>query len=216
VFHKPDAYFDEAPWRRAPGGGPILINMIHEVSNLRRLVGEIAAVQAFSSNATRGLLVEDTVAINLRFANGALGTFLLSDTGACAKSWEQTAQENAAYAASPDEDCYTIVGTRGSLGVPTMRVRRYEHAGDASWFTPFATHTVAFARSDPLAAQIDHFVAVIRGEAEPLVSARDGLQNLRIVEAIVEAAKTGGVVETIVEAATNGAVEARPRQGARS
>ena len=39
--------------------------------------------------------------------------------------------------------------------------------------------------------------AVIRGEAEPLVSARDGLQNLRVTEAVVEAARTGSVVRTV-------------------
>jgi len=36
----------------------------------------------------------------------------------------------------------------------------------------------------------------IRGEAEPLLTARDGLQNLRAADAIVEAAKTGRLVET--------------------
>ncbi len=39
---------------------------------------------------------------------------------------------------------------------------------------------------NPLAEQIAHFAAVIRGEAEPLVSARDGLQNLRVTEAVVQ------------------------------
>jgi predicted dehydrogenase len=49
---------------------------------------------------------------------------------------------------------------------------------------------------DPLERQIAHFADVIRSKAKPLVSARDGLQNLRVVDAIVEAAKTGCVVST--------------------
>ena len=89
--------------------------MIHEVHNLRMLCGDIVAVQAFASNATRGFAVEDTVAINLRFANGVLGTFMLSDTAACPRSWEQTSQENKAYPTYDDEDCYVITGTNGSL-----------------------------------------------------------------------------------------------------
>ena len=199
VFYKPDAegYYDGPnAWRKAPGGGPILINMIHEIGNLRAMVGEIVAVQAFASNATRGFEVEDTVAINLRFANGALGSFLLSDTGAAPKSWEQTSQENKAYPTYDDEDAYTIVGACGSLGVPTMRLRYYENREERSWFKAFTTRTVPVEREDPLALQIEHFAAVIRGEQEPLVTCRDGLQNLRVTEAIVEAARTGRVVTT--------------------
>jgi len=194
VFYKPDNYFDEAPWRRQPGGGPILINMIHEVGSLRRMVGEIVAVQAFTSNATRGFPVEDTVAVNLRFVNGALGTFLVSDTAGSAKNWEQTSQENKSYPTYPDEDCYTIIGTNGSLAVPTMRIKYYERKEDRSWWKPFRTRVIELVRKDPLAEQIEHFAAVIRGEAEPLVTARDGLQNLRVTDAIVEAAKTGRTV----------------------
>jgi predicted dehydrogenase len=89
AFFKPDEYFADAPWRREVGGGPFLLNMIHEAHNLRMLCGDIVAVQAFSSHATRGFPVEDTVAINLRFISGALGSFMLSDTAACARSWEQ-------------------------------------------------------------------------------------------------------------------------------
>jgi predicted dehydrogenase len=190
LFYKPDHYFDEAPWRREPGGGPILLNMIHEVGNLRAMVGEIVAVQAFASTALRGFPVEDTVAINLRFANDALGTFLLSDTAASAKSWEQTSRENKSYPTYPDEDCYLIAGTDGSLAVPTMRLKTYARKEDRSWWKPFQTSVAPLERADPLARQIEHFGAVIRGEAEPLVTARDGLQNLRVTEAIVEAART--------------------------
>jgi predicted dehydrogenase len=197
VFYKPDSdgYFDGPnAWRRRPGGGPILINMIHEIDNMRAMVGEIVAVQALASSATRGFEVEDTVAIGLRFANGALGTFLLSDTAASPKSWEQTSRENDAYASCDDEDAYVIVGTMGSLGVPTMRLRYYERKDDRSWFKPFRARVEAVEREDPLANQIAHFVTVIRGEAEPLVACRDGLANLRVTEAIAEAARTSRVV----------------------
>jgi predicted dehydrogenase len=195
VFLKPDHYFTDAPWRREPGGGPILINLIHEVHNLRMLCGEIVAVQAFASNETRGFAVEDTVAINLRFANGALGSFMLSDTAACARSWEQTSQENKAYASYDDEDCYVIAGTNGSLSVPTMRMKTYPRAADRSWWKPFEVSVAGMVRDDPLKHQIEHFGAVVRGEAKPLVSARDGLANLEVTEAIAEAAKSGRVIE---------------------
>jgi predicted dehydrogenase len=196
TFLKPDHYFDDGPWRREPGGGPILLNMIHEVHNLRMLCGDIAAVQAIASNAVRGFKVEDTVSINLRFANGMLGSFLLSDTAACPKSWEQTSQENKAYPTYDDEDCYTITGTNGCLSVPTMRIRTYPRPEDRSWWKPFESGVVGMIRDDPLKHQIEHFGAVIRAEAQPIVSAEDGLKNLKITEAIVEAAKSGKVVET--------------------
>ena len=196
MFYKPASYYDEAPWRRQPGGGPILINLIHEIGNLRSLAGEIVAVQAFASSAARGLPVEDTVAINLRFASGALGNFMLSDTAASARSWEQTSRENKAYATYPDEDCYVVVGTRGSLAVPTMRLKVYDRDEDRSWWKPFRTAVAGVDRSDPLAHQLAHFCAVVRGDATPLVSVRDGLQNLRVTEAIAEAARTGKVIST--------------------
>jgi predicted dehydrogenase len=196
VFYKPAEYF-ESPyeWRTRRGGGPILINMVHEAGSLRAMVGEVVAVQAFASSATRKLEVEDTVAIGLRFANGALGSFLLSDTAASPRSWEQTSQENAAYASYPDEDAYVIVGDRGSLGVPTLRVRRYPPDADRSWRTAFASDKFAVERADPLARQVLHFAKAIRGEEAPLVTARDGLQNLRVVDAIARAAKSGSTVE---------------------
>lgn len=198
VFCKPaaDGYFDGPnEWRRRPGGGPILINMIHEVDAMRSLMGEIVAVQAQASHATRGFEVEDTVAITLRFVGGALGTFMLSDTAASPRSWEQTSQENQAYATYDDEDSYVVMGTHGSLSIPTMRLRTYARDEDRSWFKPFATEVVPMQRADPLALQIAHFAEVIRGNAKPLVSGRDGLQNLRVVDAIARAATAGGTIE---------------------
>jgi len=195
LFYKPDDYYDVGGgWRREPGGGPILLNLIHEVNNLMQLVGDIVSVQAVSSNATRGFPVEDTAAMIFRFANGALGTFVLSDTAGSARSWEQTSQENTAYPTYQDEDCYHVAGTIGSLSIPTMRVKTFP--GTRSWYEPYDTSTESLDRADPLANQVEHFAAVIRGEAQPIVSGRDGLNALRVTEAVTEAARTGQIVDT--------------------
>lgn len=196
LFVKPDHYFDDGPWRREIGAGPILLNMIHEVHNLRMLCGEIASVQAITSHAVRGFAVEDTVAVNLRFTSGCLGTFMLSDCAASAKSWEQTSQENTAYPSYHDEDCYTVAGTHGSLSIPTMRLKSYAKDEDRSWWKPFDVSTIAMQRSDPIAHQMEHFGKVVRTEIKPLVSAFDGMQNLKITEAIVLSSKTGQMVQT--------------------
>ena len=135
------------------------------------------------------------MAINLRCENGALGSFLLSDTAASPKSWEQSSQENEAYPTYADEDAYLVMGTHGSLAVPTMWLKRYSRKEDRSWFKPFQSETIPLQRTDPLAAQIEHFVAVIRGDADPLVTGRDGLQNLRVTDAILEATKTNRTVK---------------------
>jgi predicted dehydrogenase len=193
LFYKPSGYFDDGPWRREVG--PILINLIHEVHNLRMLCGEITSVQAMASNATRGFAVEDTVSISLRFASGALGSFLLSDTAASARSWEQTSQENKVYPSYDDEDCYVITGTHGSLSVPTMRLKTYPRSEDRSWWKPFEQSQVPLVREDPLTRQLAHFLEVVQGQATPLVSVHDGLANLRVTEAISQAAQTQQLID---------------------
>lgn len=194
MFYKPDSYFAEGPWRSQPGGGPILINMIHEIGNLRALLGEIVAVQALASSQVRGFPVEDTVAINLRFAEGALGSFMLSDTAASALSWEQTARENPSYASYDDVDCYTLVGTDGSLAIPTMRLKAYRSSAERSWWKPFQTDRYQLEQADPFERQLAHFCAMLRGAAEPAVTVHDGLRNLAITKAIAQAAETGEVM----------------------
>jgi predicted dehydrogenase len=76
-----------------------------------------------------------------------------------------------------------------------MRLTVYE--GERSWWQPFETSTIELARSDPLANQVEHFAAVIRGNAEPICSGRDGLTTLLVVDAVVEAARTGAPVDIV-------------------
>jgi predicted dehydrogenase len=122
LLKKPDDYFEVA-WRREQGGGPLLINLIHDIDNLRFICGEIEHVQAMTSNKVRGFAVEDTAALLLKFTNGALGTFTLSDATPAPWSWELASGENAAYPRQ-DQPCYLFAGTKGSLAVPNMALWR--------------------------------------------------------------------------------------------
>lgn len=194
-FFKPDSYFAQGAWRKEAGGGPILINMIHEMDNLRYLCGEIDSVHAVASNAVRQFAVEDTVVMTLTFSSGALGTFTLSDTVGSPRSWEQTSGENTAYPRYPSEDCYFIAGTQGSLAAPTLRTWSYARGGQApGWWTPFVEATQTVEAVDPLAAQLDHFCDVIAGQAAPIITVADALQSLRTVEAVRRSIASGQTV----------------------
>ena len=192
-FHKPDEYFD-APWRREKGAGPVFLNLIHDADLLRYLCGEVEAVQAMESCALRGHAVEETAVILLRFANGVLGTVTVSDVITSPWSWEFTSGENPAYTHT-GETCYTIGGTLGSLTVPALDLWRNE-AGPG-WWEPIMRERLPVENRDPLGAQVRNFCGVIRGAAEPVVSGREGLNTLKVVAAIKEAAATGKVVEIV-------------------
>ncbi|WP_019995596.1 Gfo/Idh/MocA family protein [Aureimonas ureilytica] len=186
-LYKPDDYFGPA-WRREPGAGPVFLNLIHDVDNLRYLIGEIVAVHAVESNAVRGHAVEETSAIILQFASGALATVSVCDTVVAPWSWEMTTGENPAYPQA-DEACYLLAGTEGSLSLPKLEV--WSNAGPRSWWEPLQRARLGVAPEDPLALQIRHFAAVIRGEEAPLVSGREGLRTLEVVAAIKRASATG-------------------------
>ncbi len=194
LFYKPARYFEEGAWRTKIGGGPILINLIHEIGLMRLFYGEIKRVSALAGKNIRNFEVEDTVAITLDFVNGALGTFLLSDTAASAKSWEMTSGENPVYPHFPDDSCYHFAGTNGSLDFPYMRARYYARGSEPSWWKPFETEQLSLRRANPLERQLDHFVDVVHGRAKPRVSARDGYLNMLVIEAIMQSIATEKVV----------------------
>ena len=190
-LNKPADYF-QAEWRTKAGGGPTYINLIHDIDMLQHLCGPIARVQAREANAVRGFEVEDTSAVILEFASGALGTVSICDTTSAPWSWELTAGENPAYPRT-DQSCYTIGGTEASLSVPDLKLWR--HKGAQSWWSPIEHETLEITEQDPVEAQFLHLLDMIENGAPPLVSATDGLRNIEVLDAIKRAAKSGGVVE---------------------
>ena len=188
---KPDDYFD-IPWRREKGAGPVLMNLSHDVDLLRYLCGEVASVQALTSNMIRGNAIEETAVVLLKFADGALGTVNVSDSVVAPWNWEQTTGENQAYPRT-DQFCYTIGGTHGSLTIPKLEI--WSNAEKRSWFEPFVTERSYAADQDPLRLQIEHFCRVIRDGERPIVSGREGLNTLKVIEAVKTAAATGRQIE---------------------
>ena len=191
LARKPETYFD-VPWRREPGGGPILINLIHEIDALRFVLGEIATVRAMTANAIRGFPVEDTAAVLLRFSSGAIGSVVLSDAAEAPWSWELTSGENPAYPRQ-NAACGVIAGTQGSLSIPDLEL--WCHAGcsaaERGWTEPMRRERIPFTPDDAYRRQLRHFGRVIRGEETPRVSVRDASRTLAACLAITESARTG-------------------------
>ncbi len=190
---KPDAYFD-ATWRRTAGGGPVLINLIHDVDMLRFVVGELSSVQGRFSRAIRGFDVEDTAAAVLTFAGGALGTILVTDAAASPWTIEQGLGESPSFPYS-GENSYRIVGTAGALEFPVLRVWRYRDAATGSWNEPIASTPVKSFDRDPYVEQVRHLRAAIEGREAPLVSGVDGTRTLAATLALKTSSETGAPVD---------------------
>ncbi len=190
-FYKPDSYFDAAPWRKQVGAGPISVNLVHDIDLLRHLCGEILSVQAQAAPSARGYENEDVAAALLRFENGAIGTITVSDSIVAPWSWEMTAHEYPIYPTT-SQSAYQIGGSQGSLSVPDLTLWSHNECRD--WWTPISATSVPRDTSDPLINQMAHFAAVIRGEEAPLVSGREGLRSLAVVDAIQKSAKSNALV----------------------
>ena len=102
-------------------------------------------------------------------------------------SWECASGENPVYPRT-SVSCYRIGGTDGSLELPSLRLWRHEGDG---WTTPLAAVHRPAPVVDALSRQLDHFLAVVRGEAEPLVDAADGARTVALLEALLRAASSG-------------------------
>ena len=187
-LYKHKEYFKET-WRISRGGGPLGINLVHDIDMICYLLGSIRYVQAFTTNKTRKHKVEDTATVSLIFESGALCTLNISDTIVAPWSYELTAGENPAYPVT-NQSAYMIGGTKGSIQFPNLKYWFYKK--ERSWWNKiFLKSDINKKDDNTLVNQIDHFSDVVLKKVKPKVNGNDGLNSLKIFSAITKSAKTG-------------------------
>lgn len=192
---KPDDYF-KVDWRTQPGGGPLLINAIHEIDLLRHLCGEIRMVSGLQSHAARGFAVEDTAAALFQFDNGCLGTLTLSDAGLSPWTIEQSSEENSNFPHS-GQNAYRLAGTKGSLELPVLRTWLPRTPGEIGWNKPLTSTDIAPRARDPYQAQLRHFQRLIRLGETPMISVLDGANTLAATLAVAQSSSQGRTCEPV-------------------
>ena len=138
-------------------------------------------------NTIRGLPVEDSAFALLETREGATVNYFLSDGIPSPWNYEADAQENPTKYAC-QADCYYFFGTRGSIAFPSMRLFSYDDTR-YGWEEPLLEETVPCEKNDPMTAELSHFIRVVRGLEEPLVTGEDALETLRILQAAKESAQ---------------------------
>ena len=159
--------------KRAYGGGTLYDIGVYCINAARNLFrAEPTQVSAVSINSGSSTLAEidETTASVLRFGNERVATFVTSF--------------NAADVAS-----YRIVGTKGDLQADPA----YEYAEGLEYRLTIdgTTTRKTTGKRDQFAPELLYFSDCILNDRQPEPSGEEGLQDVRIVEALYQSAKTG-------------------------
>lgn len=162
---------------RAELGGGVVLTQCHSLDYLPWLVGNVASVWGFTGKLSDlDVNVDDTAKIGLRFADGALGSLHLD------------------YNRQPPVHTLDIAGTNGTikwdLADGATRIYRAEKKDWEVYPLP-----AEWERNVMFLEQMKHFLAVVRGEAEPACPLADGIRVQKIVEAVHESQRSGCVVD---------------------
>ena len=191
TVRKPDDYF-AGNWRSGSDGSPVLINAVHDIDLLRHLFGEVILVSACGSNLVRGSDRVETAAIMLQFENGIVATIVLSDASPGPWGFESGTGENPNIG-STGQDMLFISGTLGAVSFPSLTL----WTGSSDWSQAprpkIDAEIPAMPEDTPLQRQLAHFVAVMNGEAEPLINAADAARTLAVTLDVEAQIKARGV-----------------------
>ncbi|WP_342048057.1 Gfo/Idh/MocA family oxidoreductase [Bacillus sp. OTU530] len=79
---------------------------------------------------------------------------------------------------------------KGSIAFPSFRVYSYDDE-IYGWDHELKFEKLTVEDNDPMTAELEHFISVLRGEARTLVTGEDALETLKVIKAIKESVKAG-------------------------
>ncbi|EXJ69758.1 uncharacterized protein A1O5_06829 [Cladophialophora psammophila CBS 110553] len=201
---KNEGYFTAAQWRgsRAAGGGPVWTNFVHDIDVMHYLVGSRVTrvwvtstlTQRQHAGVSKGDQVEEGAAMMFQFANGVVGTFVISDNVSSPYGWESATGDNPLYSqAERAVDCYRIFGSQGTVTVPDGNLWTYQQEEadrrnlEIGWNVPMSRETLATMDLIPFQQQTEHLARLVAGKEEPICSGEDGLAAVKVCEAVLRA-----------------------------
>lgn len=179
-------YFD-VEWRVKKGGGPLLINAIHDFDDLNFVTGmKPQRVYAAARNTIRHNEVEDSVTAIVEYEGGVTTSYFISDGTPGPWNYDLAAEENVFWNMCPGENSLRVYGTKGSFGFPNMDFYYYDD--DAfGWTSPLIHEHYDVEKNDPMRAELDHFIDLCLGkETQPRCSGKDALDTLKVINAIFD------------------------------
>jgi len=190
VLSKAPSYFSQ-DWRkkREFGGGPLVSNGIHDIDRIRYICGDIKRVTASKANKVRGYEVEDTVAVSIECANGAVGTLYLSD---CSHPIMDYTDYYFGTDSSIMFDCPTMYGIEGRHRFQKVEWEDIEKSHPER---KKIVEGVEFPLVDTHCQEIEHFCKVIQGLEQPKTPGEDAKKTLTMLLAIIQSADTNKPVD---------------------
>ena len=129
----------------------------------------------------------------MKFEQGLIGNFLISDSCTSPWSWETGTGENI-HLPYLKENNVRIVGTQGSLEFPNLKLWSYKNGGD-NWKNELESLNYDFNEVDPYISQINHFIDVINKKVNPITNASDAKRTLKVALSILESAKLNSIIK---------------------
>lgn len=187
------AYYESDPWRGSwehEGGGVLVNQAPHQLDLLQWLMGPAIEVSAYWDNLNHPYIeVEDTAVASLRFAGGALGSVLVSNSqkpGIYAKVHIH-GRNGASVGVQTDGGAMFIAGMSGVLEPPYNDI--WTIPGEEKLLEGWKDEDTRFfsgieATEYFHSLQFADFAQAIQTGTPPAVSAEDGRATVALIQAI--------------------------------